>query len=187
MTRTEIRITGFGGQGVILAAHILGRAAAVVDGGHATMNQSFGPEARGSACSAQLIICDEFVTYPYVRRTDILMAMSQDAYRQFVKEVKPGGIVVVDSSLVTPDPAYGLESWRAPATKIAEDLGRRIIANMAMIGLFTAVSKVVTVESARQAIKNSVPAGTEDINLAALEKGRELAKRLLEASTEVHA
>ncbi len=173
MARTEIRLTGFGGQGVIMAGYVIGRAAAVEEGRHATLNQSFGPEARGSACSAQLILSDDLVTYPYLRHSDILVAMSQDAYRRFVSEVRPGGLLVFDDSLVEPDPNSTLATVGAPATRIAEEIGKRIMANMVMVGLFTGATQLVSPEAARAAITNSVPTGTSDVNLAAFERGLE--------------
>ena len=174
MATTEFRITGFGGQGVILAAYVIGKAVAVVDGRHATLNQAFGPEARGSACSAQLILSDDPITYPYVRRTDILVAMSQDAYRSFVAEVRDGGLVLVDDSLVTPDTGGGHRVVGAPATRIAEQLDKRIMANMVMVGLFAAATGIISADSAREAIRTSVPAGSEENNLQAFEKGHEI-------------
>lgn len=176
MTRTEIRISGFGGQGVILAGHIIGKAVAVMEGRHATLNQSFGPEARGSACSAQLIVSGEPVTYPYVISTDILLAMSRDAYRRFKDEVREGGLVLIDDSLVVPDECSSLRTLGVPATEIAEELGRRIVANMAMIGLLVGATGIVSEEAARDAIRTSVPSGTEELNLAAFTRGAELGR-----------
>ena len=171
MDRTELRISGFGGQGVILAAYVLGKACAVVENGHATLNQSFGPEARGSACSAQLILSGEPVTYPYVRSIDILVAMSQDAYRQFANDVKPDGLVLIDEDLVTTEVRPRHQTLGVPATRIAEDLGRRIVANMVMVGFFAASTDLLQVHSVREAIASSVPSGTEDVNLAAFDAG----------------
>lgn len=171
MERTELRVSGFGGQGVILAAYVLGKACAVVENGHATLNQSFGPEARGSACSAQLILSSRPVAYPYVRGLDILVAMSQDAYRMFVDQVRPGGLVLVDEDLVTPGPSRGRRVLAIPATRLAEELGRRIVANMVMVGFFAAATDLLAVDSLREAIRSSVPAGTEKLNLAAFEAG----------------
>ena len=176
MARTELRISGFGGQGVILAAYVLGRACAVVQNGHATLNQSFGPEARGSACSAQLVLSDEPVSYPYVRRTDILVAMSQDAYRMFVDEVKPHGLVLVDEDLVTVSGEKKEDGQRVlavPATRLAEEIGKRIIANMVMVGFFVATTGRLDAEAVREAIRGSVPSGTEETNLRAFEAGYE--------------
>ncbi len=176
MNRTEIRLCGFGGQGLILGAYVIGKAAAVAENRHATLNQSFGPEARGSSCSAQLILADEPVAYPYVRRLDVLAAMSQDAYRRFVGEVGESGIVLIDDSLVTPDPALGIATYGVPATRLAEGLGRRIVANMVMVGFFTGVTKLVGVDAVRESIESSVPSGTEELNLAAFETGLDQAR-----------
>lgn len=174
MSSTEIRISGFGGQGVILAAYVIGKAVAVVEGRHATLNQSFGPEARGSACSAQLILSDRPVMYPYVRGTDVLVAMSQEAYRLFIGEVRPGGLVLIDDSLVTPGPSPDRRVIGAPATRHAEQIGKRIMANMVMVGLFTAATGIVTPEAVREAVRTSVPTGSEKTNLQALEIGLDL-------------
>jgi 2-oxoglutarate ferredoxin oxidoreductase subunit gamma len=179
MAKTEIRISGYGGQGVILAAYIIGKAVAVVEGRQATLNQAFGPEARGSACSAQLVLSDDVVTYPYVRRTDVLVAMSQEAYRIFKDEVRDDGMVIIDDSLVTPDPDSKARVVGAPAMRTAEALGKRIISNMVMVGLFTGATKLVTPEAAREAIRTSVPSGTEDLNLSAFEKGYEMGVELV--------
>jgi 2-oxoglutarate ferredoxin oxidoreductase subunit gamma len=161
MDRTELRISGFGGQGVILAAYVLGKACAVVENGHATLNQSFGPEARGSACSAQLILSGEPVTYPYVRSIDI----------------KPDGLVLIDEDLVTTAVKPRHRILGVPATRIAEDLGRRIVANMVMVGFFAASTDLLQVHSVREAIASSVPSGTEDVNLAAFEAGFDFGQR----------
>lgn len=171
MTRTEIRISGFGGQGIILAAYVIGKAAAVVEGRHATLNQSFGPEARGSACSAQLVLSDEPVSYPYVRNIEILVAMSQDAYRIFLPEVQEDGLVLIDDSLVTPDATRKIRTYGVPATRIAEELGRRIMANMVMVGFFTAVTGNISPQAATQSVSTSVPSGSQEVNLKALERG----------------
>jgi 2-oxoglutarate ferredoxin oxidoreductase subunit gamma len=176
MDRTELRISGFGGQGVILAAYVLGKACAVLENGHATLNQSFGPEARGSACSAQLILSGEPVTYPYVRNIDILVAMSQDAYRLFAGEVNPDGLILIDEDLVTTEVKPRHRILGVPATRIAEELGRRIIANMVMVGFFAASCDLLAEESVREAIRTSVPSGTEDANIAAFEAGFEFGR-----------
>jgi 2-oxoglutarate ferredoxin oxidoreductase subunit gamma len=176
MPKTEIRISGYGGQGVILAAYVIGKAAAVVEGRHATLNQAFGPEARGSACSAQLILSDDPITFPYVRGTDVLVSMSQEAYRIFVSEVKEGGMVLIDDALVTPEPHSTLRTIGAPASRTAEELGKRIMANMVMVGLFTGATRLIEPDAAREAIRTSVPAGLEDVNIRAFEKGLEMGR-----------
>src|SRR5689334_3103607 len=100
MQLTEIRVAGFGGQGVIMAAIVIGKAASINEGGFATMTQNFGPEARGGACSAQVIVSNEPVLYPYVTSPDILVVMSQEAYSKFAPEVKQNGMLIIEQDLV---------------------------------------------------------------------------------------
>ncbi|MCC6265148.1 MAG: 2-oxoacid:acceptor oxidoreductase family protein [Bryobacterales bacterium] len=172
MRLTEIRIAGFGGQGVILATQILGRAAAIFGGLHATMTQSFGPEARGGACSAQLIVSGEPVLYPYVTRADVLVAMSQEAYTKFSPEVKPGGILIVERDLVQMQSIpEGLQVYRVPATRMAEDLGKRVVQNIVMLGFFAAVTRIVAEEALEKAVLSSVPGHMADLNRQALRAG----------------
>ncbi|MBN1825340.1 MAG: 2-oxoacid:acceptor oxidoreductase family protein [Candidatus Eisenbacteria bacterium] len=171
MSRQEIRVSGFGGQGIIFLAYITGRAAAIHEGRHATLNQSFGPEARGSACSAQLILSDDPVDYPYIRQPDILIAMSQDAYAKYADELTGEGTLLVDEDLVHPRRDQGRAVHGVPATRIAEGLGRRICANMVMCGFLSAVTGVMAREAAREAIRLSVPPGSEELNLRAFDEG----------------
>lgn len=178
---TEIRIAGFGGQGVILATHILGRAAAVHENRFATMTQSYGPEARGGAASAALIVSDEPVLFPYVARPDILVVMSQEAYTRFTPEVKPGGFLLVEEDLVRLDrKAQGLKIYGIPATRFAEELGKKMVLNVIMTGFLCAVTGAVSREAARQAVEESVPARFRDLNLQAFDKGFDYGRILLE-------
>lgn len=172
MKPTEIRITGFGGQGVVLSGHIIGRACSVHAGNHATMMQSFGPEARGSSCSSTLVVSEEEVLYPYLRVPDILVTMSRDGYAQHGKELKiDGGILVYESDLVEPTVAETQKAYGIPSTRIAEEMGRSIVANIVMVGFFSAVTDLVSCEDMRAAVLSSVPAGTEDLNIKAFENG----------------
>jgi 2-oxoglutarate ferredoxin oxidoreductase subunit gamma len=171
VSRTEIRITGFGGQGVILAGHIIGRACAVEAGQHATMIQSFGPEARGSACSATLTLSDSEVLYPYIHRPDIFVVMSAEGYEIHGRELKDDGVLVYEKDLVKPDPKPHQRSYGVSSTRIAEEQGRAIVQNIVMVGFFAAAAKVVPREAMRKAVKASVPAGTEQLNLKAFDAG----------------
>ncbi len=187
MATTELRIAGFGGQGVILAGIVIGKAAAIYDGKHATLTQSFGPEARGSACSAQLILSNEPILYPYLTSTDILVAMSQDAYHRFSTELRPGGLLLVEEELVTCHSVpQGLTLHGIPATRLAEELGRRAVLNIVMVGFFAAVTGLVSVEAMKKAVADSVPRGTEKLNLAAFEKGLEYGPAYLPAQPAGH-
>jgi 2-oxoglutarate ferredoxin oxidoreductase subunit gamma len=173
VARTEIRITGFGGQGVVLSGYIIGRACAVNAGNHATMIQSFGPEARGSACSATLVVSDEEVLYPYIHRPDIFVVMSAEGYEKFRDELKDEGTLIYERDLVRTKIKKGQPSFAVPSMRIAETLGRSIVQNIVMLGFFTAVTKIASRDEMRQAVKDSVPPGTEELNLKAYDAGYE--------------
>ncbi len=174
MQLTEIRIAGFGGQGVILSAIVLGKAASIYQGAYATMTQNFGPEARGGACSAQLVVSDSPVLYPYVTKPDILVVMSQEAYARFVPELKDGGILIVEQDLVrVSDLNKELQVYSVPATRIAEELGKRMVLNSVMVGFFTAITHLLEPDAVRKAVADSVPPASRELNLKAFEKGLE--------------
>jgi len=172
MRLTEIRIAGFGGQGVILSAIVLGKAASIYEMGFATMTQNFGPEARGGACSAQLVVSDAPVLYPYVTRPDIMVIMSQEAYNRFAPELKPGGTLIIEEDLVRVSDLRGdPKVYAVPATRFAEELGKRMVLNSVMVGFFTAVTKLLDPEAVRKAVADSVPPNFRELNLKAFEKG----------------
>ena len=179
-SRTDIRITGFGGQGVVLAGHIIGHACAICAGRHATMIQSFGPEARGSSCSATLVVADNEVLYPYIQRPHILVAMSADGYDKYRNELRDDGLLVYEQDLVKPEVKEGQPAYGVPSTRIAESLGRAIVQNIVMVGFFAGVSRLVPEEAMREAVTDSVPPGTEELNLKAFEQGLEYAARRIE-------
>ena len=170
----EIRISGFGGQGVIRCGYIIGKTAALYDGKHATLTQSFGPEARGSACSAQILVDDDPIRYPYLTTPDTVVAMSQEAYDKFGSDITPDGTLLIDEDLVKMgDVAERRKIFSVPATRIAEQIGNRIVANIVMLGFFTAVTDIITSEAAREALPSSVPSRFIDLNVQAFEKGYE--------------
>ncbi len=169
-TRKEIIITGFGGQGIILTGRILGKAAVIGDKKESTFVQAYGPESRGGACSAQVIISVTPIYYPYVRQPHILACMSQPSLDKYVNQLAEGGVLLIDQDLVkvnrTDIPVFSI-----PATRMAEEMGRKMMANIIMVGFLTSVTGVVSVEAARNATMNSVPKGTEKLNAAAFDKG----------------
>jgi len=179
MTTTEIKFGGLGGQGVILAGIITGKAASLFDNKEATLTQAFGPEARGSACSAQVVVSDGTILYPYVTRPQVLVSMSQDAYNKFSPQIAQGGLLLIEQDMVKPDPVpNGAKVYGVPATRIAEELGRRMILNIVMVGFFTSITKVVGVDAMRKAVEDSVPRGTTDLNLKAFDRGYEWGEKL---------
>jgi 2-oxoglutarate ferredoxin oxidoreductase subunit gamma len=169
---TELRIAGFGGQGVSLSAIIIGKTASIHQGAYATMTQNFGPEARGGACSAQLLLSERPILYPYVAQPDILVVMSQEAYTRFVPELKEGGTLIVEQDLVrVADLPRQTKVYSCPATRLAEELGKRMVLNSVMVGFFTTVTQLLEPDAVRQAVADSVPPSFRDLNLKAFEKG----------------
>jgi len=169
----EVIFAGFGGQGIIRSGIIVGRAAAIYDNKFATMNQDFGPEARGGATSVQLVISESRVLYPYLTALDVLVAMSQEAYQKFEPKLPAEkGLLLIDEDLVKLKPVRGkIRVLSVPATRFAEEMGNRVIANVVMLGSFNAVTNVVSKSSMEKAVAESVPPRFIDLNLKAFEKG----------------
>jgi 2-oxoglutarate ferredoxin oxidoreductase subunit gamma len=171
---TEIRISGFGGQGVILSAIVIGKAGCIYEKGFSTMTQAFGPEARGGACSAQVILSNEPILYPYVTRPDILVTMSQEAYSLFTPQLKDDGILIIEQDLVRVEKLPpGVRVYGVPATRLAEELGKRMVLNIVMVGFFAAVTNVLQPDALREAVADSVPPAFRELNLKAFDKGFE--------------
>ena len=182
---TEIRISGFGGQGVILSAIVIGKAGCIFENGFSTMTQAFGPEARGGACSAQVILSDKPILYPYVTRPDILVTMSQEAYSLFTPQLKQDGILIIEQDLVHVEKLPpGVRAYGVPATRLAEELGKRMVLNIVMVGFFAAVTNVLQPEALRQAVADSVPEAFRELNLKAFDKGFEYGTKHLSADVE---
>jgi len=178
--RIEIRFAGFGGQGIIKSGIMTAMAACIYSGRHAVQTQSYGPESRGGACKSEVVISDDEIDFPKVTEPDILVAMSQHAYNEYVESVKKGGIIILDPDMIPNEKKVeGVKVFRVPATKMAEELGRKIVANVVMLGAFAAITGIVDREAFRESIKVNVPKGTEELNLKAFEKGYQYGKNLL--------
>jgi 2-oxoglutarate ferredoxin oxidoreductase subunit gamma len=174
--RKEIRIAGFGGQGTVLAGYLLGKAFSLYQGLEAVMTQSYGPEARGGASSSNIVVADREIAFPFVQNADILIALSQEAYSKFRDETAPEAIIFLDTSLVKPesdDEILGL-----PATEIAEQIGRRIVANVVMLGYLCGNQEWISVEALEKAIRTTVKEKTIDLNLKAFTTGVEWATKM---------
>ena len=181
--RTEIRICGFGGQGVILAGIILGKAASLFDEKEAVQTQSYGPEARGGASKCEVVISDSKVDYPKVQSPDILVAMSNEALIKYIVDLKDNGTLIVDPGTTDVEDVrefideHNIKVHEAPATKTATDeIGLKIVANIVMVGAITKITKVISKDAAIKAIEDSVPKGTEEQNIKAFKAGFNLAE-----------
>lgn len=176
--RTEIRLAGEGGQGMILAGIILAEAAAIYDGKNAIQTQSYGPEARGGASKAEVIISPGEIDYPEVISADVLVALSQEACDKYATNLKKDGLLVVDAEKVNRVPLTS--AVRAPVTHLAlEATGRAITANVVALGLLVGLTGVVSRDAIEKAVLARAPKGTEAINQAALAAGFGEAERVL--------
>ncbi|KPU62579.1 2-oxoglutarate ferredoxin oxidoreductase subunit gamma [Thermococcus sp. EP1] len=181
--RKEVLIGGFGGQGVILASVILGRAATVYEGLYAVQTQAYGPESRGGASRAEVVISDEPVDYPKALNPEYALLLSQQAYEKYLPVVKEGGIVIVEKDLV-PNRNEELERkfkvYALPLTEIAEETtGLSLTMNILTLGFLVKLTEIVSEEAIEKAVLDSIPKGTEHLNLRALKKGFELGEKAL--------
>ncbi|MGB4050681.1 MAG: 2-oxoacid:acceptor oxidoreductase family protein [Methanoculleus sp.] len=174
--RHEVRFSGYGGQGIILSAVILGRAAALYDGAYAIQTQVYGPEARGGASMGQVIIDDAPILYPAVTDPDIYVIMSQQGFEKYGVLAREDAVMVLDADLVRSRPACRYHEVPA-TTEAKENLGREIVANIVMMGALVAITGVVSREAIERAVLDSVPKGTESLNSRALRRGFELGER----------
>lgn len=175
--RTEIRLAGEGGQGMILAGIILAEAAAIYDGKQVVQSQSYGPEARGGASRAEVIISDDPIDFPEVLQADILIALSQEACDKYIGDLKEDSLLVVDADNVKDVPRE--DAVRLPITSTSlETTGRAITANTVALGILTALTGIVSEGAISKAVAARAPKGTQEINLKALEAGFSLARDL---------
>lgn len=179
MRRRELRFSGFGGQGVITMAHVLGHAASIHGDLTATMTEAYGPEKTGGFSRADLVLSEEEIGYPNVVEPDVFVAFSQEGYERDLESVAEEGFVLVERDLV--DPTSLLELWNGldielltvPAVEVADQLGNRVVANIVMLGATVEATGYIPASTVREAIRDIVPAGTETLNESAFDRGRE--------------
>ncbi len=177
--RYEIRLSGEGGQGLVLAGKVLAEAAAIYDDKNATQSQSYGPEARGGASRSEVIISDDDIDYPKAVDIDLLLALTQESVDRYHKDLKPDGLLLVDAQAVTEVPAGEFRVCKVPIIEIAtEKVGKALVANIVALGIITELAGVVSHESVESAILARVPKGTEELNLNAFKAGVEAAREL---------
>ena len=175
MDRFEIRIAGFGGQGIVTIGRILGAAFTVFDGYNSVNTQSYGPESRGGACRSEVVVSEGEINYPYVRKADIFVSLSQLSFDTYIKEVKEGGKLLIDPRAVKLKPGWDLyEVFKIPAMELAYDIGSVKYQNSVTLGaLYPLIKNIVKESSLRQALSENVPEKTKVVNLKAFEKGKE--------------
>jgi len=184
--RFEVRLAGFGGQGIIRAGLMLAMASSIYDGKNAVQTQSYGPESRGGSCKSEVVVSDEEIDYPKVDEPDVLVVMSQEAFNTYVQTLKTGGTLILDPDMVPRhEPKENARVFMVPSTKMAEHLGKTIVANVIMLGALVALTNVTTLEAFKNSLLSNIPKGTEKLNLTALERGYEYGRKLLEETAQI--
>lgn len=181
--RTEIRIAGFGGQGILMCGIVIAKAASLFDHIYAVQTQSYGPEARGGASRTEVVISDDEIDYPKVESPEIFVAMSHESLLKYIDDIQENATLIIDPDLVYEEEikdivkSKNLKVYKSQATRTAEKvIGRKIVANIVMLGSFVKATGVISQDAAKQAILSSVPKGTEDMNMKAFEEGMNTVK-----------
>ena len=174
--RYDIRLAGSGGQGLILMGIILAEAIGIYDRRHVAQTQSYGPEARGGSSKAEVVVGDSEIDYPKAMKLDLLVAMSQESCDDYYMDLKPGGILIVDSTFVTQVPFQ--RAYRIPFTRIArEQFNREVVANIVALGAIAKLTPIVSAKALQAAVLGRVPKGTEQLNRDALHAGMHAAMK----------
>lgn len=182
--KIELRLGGSGGQGIILTGIILAEAA-ISMGKNAIQSQSYGPEARGGASKSEIIVSDKEIYFTKVNKPNLFLALTQDAYDKYNKEVVQGGICVLDDSIRTGTEVVGRTIYKLPIVQTAtEEVGRAMVTNIVALGILSEVMTTLDTEAIKEAMLHRIPKGTEEINLRAFEAGIKLIRDLLESRYE---
>lgn len=181
MDRKTIQFCGFGGQGIVLSSVIFGTAAVTKEGLNGVQTQSYGSEARGGECQAELILSQGAINSPLAERVDILVAMSQSAFDKYLDRLRSDGTLIIDPELVEtpaifPDALGDVNLAEVPATRIASDLGARIAANMVMLGFLQQATGLLSGDALFDTIRDNVPPRFTELNLKAAAQGMALAR-----------
>jgi 2-oxoglutarate ferredoxin oxidoreductase subunit gamma len=180
--RYEIRLSGSGGQGLILAGRILAEAVAIYEDRNAVQTQSYGPEARGGASKAEVVISDGEIDYPKAVSLDLLLSLTQVSCTRYITDLKKGGILIIDSGTIKDVPEGDFKIYSAPIADIAiQSVGKAVVTNIVALGILTKISGVVKEQSVRDAILARVPKGTEELNMKAFDEGLRVGGELLES------
>lgn len=182
--RTDIRIAGFGGQGVLMCGIVISKAASLYDEKYAVQTQSYGPEARGGASRTEVVISDEEIDYPKVEHPKIFVAMSHEALMKYIDDIQENATLIIDPDLVHEEEISEIINernivlYKSRATFAADKkIGRKIVANIVMLGSFVEITGMISEEAAKKAILDSVPKGTEEMNLKAFEVGTKIVNK----------
>ena len=176
---TQIRLSGFGGQGVVLAGVLLGEAG-VIDGKYVSGSNSYGAQARGSGCKSEIVFSDGPIDFPHLITADIFVAMSQGAYNMYCGDVREtSGLILYDQGQVTPREGLKVEQIGIPATEQAlKKLKNKQVANIVLVGALIETTGIVSLEAMEKAMKTHVSERFRSLNLEALALGLELGRQV---------
>jgi 2-oxoglutarate ferredoxin oxidoreductase subunit gamma len=184
--RYDIRLGGSGGQGLIMMGIILAEAIGVYDGKEVAQTQSYGPEARGGSSKAEVVVSDEEIDYPKAMKVDLLLTMNQKALDDYYQDLKPDGLLIVDSTFVKTVPVAN--AVQIPFTRIARDrFKKEMVANIVALGAISELSAIVSKKAIEAAVLSRVPKGTEKLNRDALKAGMAAAKRMKKGGPALEA
>ena len=181
MSRYEVRIGGFGGQGVVTMAVVMGETLSLIDKKYVVQTQSYGPEARGGASKSELVISDEEIDYPKVQSPDVFVVLSRAAYLEYIDGLKEDGTLIIDEDLVEIEGELpkGVKVYKIPATRIADqEVGNKQATNVVMLGAFTAITGKLSREGIKKRIEERWPRFVKS-NLLALELGMKAGEEAL--------
>ncbi len=176
----QVRLSGFGGQGIVLAGIILGEAVSLYENRFAVQFQSYGPEARGGASRSEVVISNEEIDLLELIEPDVFLALSQQAFDKYIGDAHEEALVIVDPDYVSNVPSSSRKVFAVPVSKIArEQIGKNLVINMVALGALAAITGLVSVDALKKAISARVPPGTEEINLKAVRAGYESAREMI--------
>lgn len=174
--RYEVRLSGAGGQGMVLAGVILGEAACLYAGKNAVQSQSYGPEARGGASKSEVVISAGEIDYPKATSIDVMLALTQEAYDNYAQDLKNEGIMIVDSTAVKRVTKGNGKLYNLPLIEqTKKEIGKAFVTNIVALAALVEITKIITIENLTKAVLDRVPQGTEALNQQAIKLGQQLA------------
>lgn len=179
MSEISIRFSGFGGQGLVLSAIIIASGAVIHDGTEAVQTQVYGPESRGGASKAEVIVSDREIDYPLIEESDVLVALSQEALDKYFPDVRENSLVIIDPAFIKDIPAAGhVRIIEIPAAELADELGSRLVANMIILGALVALTSVISKEALEKSIKDNTAKAFHKLNTSGISAGISYAEKI---------
>jgi len=179
MSNVSIRFSGFGGQGIVLSSIIVAHGAVLHEGKSAVQTQLYGPESRGGSSKSEVIVSDTEINYPLIEKADVLVALSQEALDRYFPDTHKGSLVIIDPVFIKEVPKDNdVKVIEIPSTKLADELGSRLVANIIVLGALVALTSVISEESLVKAIKENTPPASHQANISGMRAGIEYVRKI---------